>query len=84
MHLYTYLDNPQQRALHTDTDSVIYIQPRDGTAMVETGDCLGAMTSELKPSELISEFLGPRIMHTKRTIQRQALRQQCVKSAALP
>ena len=86
MHLYTYLDNLQQRALYADTDSVIYIKPRDGTAMVETGDCLGAMTSELKPSEFISEFVsgGPRIMRTKRTIQRQARGQQCVKCVALP
>ena len=55
MKLYTYLDILQQRALYADTGSVIYIQPRDGAAMVETGDRLGDMTSELKPCEYISE-----------------------------
>ena len=58
MHLYTYLNTLQQRALYADTDSVIYIQPRDGTAMVKTGDCLGNLTSELKPCEYISEFVS--------------------------
>jgi len=35
---------------------VIYIQPRDEPALIETGDKLGDMTSELRPSESISEF----------------------------
>jgi len=41
---------------------VIYIQPRDGPALIETGDILGDMTSELRPSEFISEFVsgGPK------------------------
>ena len=40
----------------------MFIQPRDGVAVVEIGDCLGAMTSELKPDENISEFVsgGPK------------------------
>jgi len=40
----------------------VFIQPRDGAALVEIGDCLGSMTSELKPDEIISEFLsgGPK------------------------
>jgi len=54
LHLYCYLDKLQERALYTDTDSVVFIQPRDGDALVEIGDCLGAMTSELKPNEIIS------------------------------
>jgi len=43
-------------------DSVIYIQPRDGHELIETGDKLGDMTSELRPSETISEFVsgGPK------------------------
>jgi len=49
LHLYSYLDKLQERALYTDTDSVVFIQPRDGAALVEIGDSLGAMTSELKP-----------------------------------
>ena len=39
MHLYSYLDTLQKRALYTDTDSVIYIEPRDGAPLVKTGDC---------------------------------------------
>jgi hypothetical protein len=51
IHLYSYLDKLQERALYTDTDSIIYIQPRDELALVETGYNLGQMTSELKPDE---------------------------------
>jgi hypothetical protein len=35
----------------------VYTQPRDSTEIVKTGDCLGAMTSELKPGEYIAEFV---------------------------
>jgi hypothetical protein len=49
-------------ALYCDTDSVIYIQPDDQPALIETGDCLGAMTSELKRGFHIEEFVsgGPK------------------------
>jgi hypothetical protein len=49
-------------ALYCDTDSVIYIQPDGQPALIETGDCLGAMTSELKQSCHIDEFVsrGPK------------------------
>jgi len=60
MHLYSYLDTSQNRALYADTYSVIVIQPRDGAALLKTGDCLGDMTSELKPCEYISEFVSGR------------------------
>jgi hypothetical protein len=71
LHVYGYLDNLKDRAFYCDTDSVIYIQPTDGTALVETGDCLGAMTLEIKPNEIISEFVSgdPRTTHTKHLIQ---------------
>jgi hypothetical protein len=38
------------------------VQPSDEAALVETGENLGAMTSELKPSEYIEEFVsgGPK------------------------
>jgi hypothetical protein len=58
LHLYGYLDSLKERALYCDTDNVIYVHPTDGTAMEGTGDCLGAMTSELKPDEIISEFVS--------------------------
>jgi len=66
MKLCTYLDTLQQRALYADTDSVIYIRSSDGAAMVQTGDCLGDMTSELKPCEYIAEYISadPRSMRT--------------------
>jgi len=37
-------------------DSVMFVQPRDEPALVETGDKLGAMTSELGPFEFIEEY----------------------------
>jgi len=58
LHLYGYLDKLQERALYTDTNSVVFIRSRDGAALVEIGDCLGSMTSELKPNEIISEFVS--------------------------
>ena len=51
IHLYRYPDRLQENANYCDTDSVIYIQPNDETELIETGDKLGDMTSEL-----ISEF----------------------------
>jgi len=39
------------------TDSVIFIQPKDEPPLFETGDNFGDMTSELKPYEIISEFV---------------------------
>ena len=57
IHLYRYLDKLQERAFYCDTDSVIYIQPKDEPSLTETGDKLGDMTSELRPSEFIYEFV---------------------------
>jgi hypothetical protein len=62
LYLYSYLDKLQERAIYWDTDSVLFVQPSGEAALVETGDNLGAMTSELKPSEYIEEFVsgGPK------------------------
>jgi hypothetical protein len=62
IHLYQHLDRLQEKALYCDTDSVIFIQPKNGLQLVETGDNLGDMTSELKPHKLITEFVsgGPK------------------------
>ena len=57
IHLYTYLDRLQDNAIYCDTDSVLFIQPTDDPALVEAGDNLGQMTSELKPNEIISEVV---------------------------
>ena len=61
-HLYGYLDFLQDRALYCDTDSVFYIQPTAEPPLVQTGDYLGAMTSELKPGFHIEVFVsgGPK------------------------
>jgi len=56
IHLYRYLDRMRENAIYCDTDSVIHIQPREGFPLIETGDSLGDMTSEFRPSETISEF----------------------------
>ena len=39
-------------------DSVTFIQPRDEAQVVETGDVLGNITSELKPLEILYEFVS--------------------------
>jgi len=45
--------------MYCDTDSVIYIQPNwDGLQLIETVDKLLDMTSELRTSEAISEFVS--------------------------
>jgi hypothetical protein len=62
IHLYSYLDRLQDKAIYCDTDSVIYVQPVDKPPVDETGDKLGAMTSELKSNEIICEVVcaGPK------------------------
>ena len=62
LHLYKYLDRLQKRAIYCDTDSVLFVQPSAESPLVETGDNLGDMTSELKPFEHIEEFVsgGPK------------------------
>jgi hypothetical protein len=62
IHLYSYLARLKHVALYCDTDSVIYIQPDDQPALIETGDCLGAKKSELKQGFHIDEFVsgGPK------------------------
>jgi len=62
MHLYRYLDRLGERAVYCVTDSVIYIQPKDEPNLIETGDKLGDMTSELRSTEYVSEFVsgGPK------------------------
>jgi hypothetical protein len=62
IHLYGYLDRLGDRALHCDTDSVIYMQPNDRQPLDQNGDRLGAMTSELAKNEKIIEWAcaGPK------------------------
>jgi len=67
LHLYSYLDRLQERAQYCDTDSIMFVQPRDEPALVEIEDNPGAMTSELKPSQFIEEYVscGTKTMPTK-------------------
>jgi len=58
LHLYSYLDRLGERALYCDEDSVLFVEPRDEPALVETGDNLGAMTPELRPFEFIEEYVS--------------------------
>jgi hypothetical protein len=58
MHLYRNLDRLQDKARYCDLDSVIYIQLKYEPALVEKGDNLGAMSSEVKPAEHVSEYVG--------------------------
>jgi len=37
IHLYRYFDRLGENAIYCDTDSLIYIQPRDETKLIETG-----------------------------------------------
>ena len=64
IHLYGFLDKLQDKAIYTDTDSVIFIQPgpEKTPSLIETGDNLGQMQSELKKDEIISEVIcaGPK------------------------
>ena len=62
MHLYSYLDRLGERALYSDTDSVIFVQKDIDTPLRKCGDALGDMNNELKGNEDISEFVswGPK------------------------
>jgi hypothetical protein len=40
-HLCSYLDRLKKKAIYTDTDSVIYVQPRNKPSLIETGENLG-------------------------------------------
>jgi len=62
MYLYSFLDKLQEKAIYTDTDSVIFIQPRNEPALIKTGDNLGQKPSELKKDEIIVEVVcaGPK------------------------
>jgi hypothetical protein len=62
IHLYSYLDKLQEKAIYTDTDSVLYIQNDDEPPLIECGDKLVSMTNELQLGECIDEFVsgGPK------------------------
>jgi len=63
IHLFRYLDRLGERAIYCNTDFFIYIQPRKETGHIETEDKLGDMTSELRHTAYVSEFVirGPKI-----------------------
>jgi len=68
IHLYRYLDRLGERAIYCDTDSVIYIQPKDEHNLIETGDKLGKMTSELRPTDYVFDFVSRRPKNYEYTV----------------
>jgi len=71
LHLQSYLDRLQNWAIYCDKDNIMFIQPLNETAPIETADNFGSTTSELRPTEFIEEFVsgGPKnyaykIVHT--------------------
>ena len=58
IHLYQYLDRVREKVLYSDSDSMLYVQPRDEPELIETGDSLGAIISELKPGQYKAEFVS--------------------------
>ena len=57
-----------KKAIYCDTDSVMFIQSRGEIQLVETGDKLGDMTSELKILVIMSEFVSGRTKNCAYTI----------------
>ena len=57
VHLYAHLDT-LDRALYCVTDSVIFVQNDGETPLVQCGDSMGDMTSQMKENEYISEFVS--------------------------
>jgi hypothetical protein len=57
VHLYSFLDRLQEKALYCDTDIVFYVQRDNEPALITCGDNLRDMVSELKPGEHVTEFV---------------------------
>ena len=55
IYLYGFLDKLQEKAISTDT--VIFIQPTKVPYLIEKGDNLGQIQSELKEDEIIVEVV---------------------------
>ena len=63
LELYRYLEQLQERTLYFDTDSILFVGPRNpNDEMIKTGDGLGELTDELPPNTFIKEFVcaGPK------------------------
>jgi hypothetical protein len=60
----------------------VYIQPNDKHDIVETGDSLGAITSEQKPGYYIEEFVSGERKTTLigKSFPREAVGRRCSKS----
>jgi hypothetical protein len=76
IHLYGYLDKLQERALYFDTDSVLYVQPNEGPGLVDTGDCLGDMTSEMQPDQYIEDFVSQRDGRSCKNLPQNSMQSQ--------
>jgi hypothetical protein len=58
LHLYSFLDRLQEKALYCNTESVFYVQRDNEPALIPCGDKLGDMVNELKPGEHVTEFVS--------------------------
>ena len=64
LELYSYLEQLQERLIYCDTDSCLFLGPRDiAKEVIKTGDALGQLTDELAPGEFITKFVsgGPKV-----------------------
>ena len=55
---YAHLDKLGKRALYCDTDSVNFVQRTVEPPLIECGDALGDMITELKVNEYDSGFFN--------------------------
>ena len=75
--LYGFIYRLQENSNYCDSDSVIFIQPSAKKCSIATGDNLGDMQSELKPSEYIDEISSEgQIYYAYRVIANEGY--QCV------
>ena len=58
LHLYSYLSRLQEMVVYCDTDSIIFVQPRNEHALVEIADNYEVRTSEFRPSRFIEEYIS--------------------------
>jgi hypothetical protein len=58
LHLYSFLDRLQEKALYCEPDSVFYEKRDNEPAFIPCDDKLGDMVSELKPGEYVTEFVS--------------------------
>jgi hypothetical protein len=79
LRLYHFLDRVQENTLYCDTDSIIFVQKENEPPLIQCGDNLGDMQSELKRGEYIEEFVcsGPKNYAYRVVSDRDAVKTVC-------